>query len=180
MSRFNEELEEHIMGLCPDAAVRWLMELGLLPRESHCRCGEQMKLVKYTRNIDECAWRCYNSQCLQYIKYISVRAGTWFGRFALPLKAIMKVVHRYSVRHPRYCIVESVSMTKKSVIKILSALIELMPSPDFSDNKMGGPGMIVQIDETMLNHSCKNNRGKPPSNHTDALVIVECGLRVNR
>ena len=34
---------------------------------------------------------------------------------------------------------------------------------------MGGPGKIVQIDETMLNYKAKSHRGRSPSNKTDSV-----------
>ncbi|KAI5152406.1 hypothetical protein ENBRE01_2805 [Enteropsectra breve] len=40
--------------------------------------------------------------------------------------------------------------------------------------------MIVQIDETMLNHAAKNHRGHSPLNKTHALIIVECSSRARR
>lgn len=55
-----------------------------------------------------------------------------------------------------------------------------MPSPDFTENKLGGPGRIVQIDETMLNYKCKSHRGRSPSNRTDSLCMVEFTERITR
>ncbi|MGL5706893.1 MAG: transposase, partial [Aeromonas sp.] len=55
-----------------------------------------------------------------------------------------------------------------------------MPIPDFSNNKLGGPGRIVQIDETMLNFKCKSHRGRSPNNRTDALCVVEVSSGIQR
>ncbi|KCZ81974.1 hypothetical protein H312_00617, partial [Anncaliia algerae PRA339] len=44
----------------------------------------------------------------------------------------------------------------------------------------GGPGFIVQIDETMLNYKCKSHRGRSPGNITDAMCIVEVGNNICR
>ncbi|KCZ78483.1 hypothetical protein H311_00483, partial [Anncaliia algerae PRA109] len=38
----------------------------------------------------------------------------------------------------------------------------------------------VQVDETMLNFKCKGHRGHSPENRTDALVIVECTIKIDR
>ncbi|KAI5153064.1 hypothetical protein ENBRE01_3128 [Enteropsectra breve] len=40
--------------------------------------------------------------------------------------------------------------------------------------------MIVQVDETMLNHAVKNHRGRSSFNKIDALVIVELNKCVNK
>lgn len=55
-----------------------------------------------------------------------------------------------------------------------------MPAPNFVNNKLGGFGKIVQIDETMLNYKCKSHRGRSSENKTDALCIVEVGINIIR
>ncbi|KCZ79047.1 hypothetical protein H312_03566 [Anncaliia algerae PRA339] len=49
---------------------------------------------------------------------------------------------------------------KSLILKIIKMFKERIPETDFSSNKLGGPGSIVQIDETMLNYKCKNHRGR--------------------
>ena len=48
------------------------------------------------------------------------------------------------------------------------------------DDKFGGYGNIVQIDETMLNYKCKSHRRRSSSNRTDALCIVEVRHGIKR
>ncbi|KCZ78829.1 hypothetical protein H311_00134 [Anncaliia algerae PRA109] len=50
----------------------------------------------------------------------------------------------------------------------------MIPITDYSNNKLGGPGMIVQIDESILNFKAKNHRGRFPDNKNDCISIVEC------
>lgn len=45
---------------------------------------------------------------------------------------------------------------------------------------MGGPGKIVQVDETALNHSVKAHRGRAPLNKTDALCIIEYDTKISK
>ena len=45
--------------------------------------------------------------------------------------------------------------------------------PNFNFNKFGGGGLIVQVDETMMNYKCKSHRGRSPLNRTDSLCMVE-------
>jgi transposase-like protein len=67
-----------------------------------------------------------------------------------------------------------------SIKRVIDKLISLMPTPDFSDNKLGGPGCIVQIDETMMNYKCKSHRGRSLRNRTDTLCIVEVRGSITR
>ncbi|KAI5153612.1 hypothetical protein ENBRE01_3210 [Enteropsectra breve] len=145
-----------------------------------CACGETCSFASYKRSVDECAWRCYNKTCNEYKKYVSIRSNSWFEKFSLSLRRILKIIFKYSIKQTRHSIISSTGMNKETVFKIINSLIELIPETDFSENKFGGPGMIVQIDETMLNHAVKNHRGRSPLNKTDALVIVECTSRARR
>jgi transposase-like protein len=63
--------------------------------------------------------------------------------------------------------------------KIIQKILNLVRF-NFSDDKLGGPNMIVQIDETALNHSVKTHRGRAPNNKTDALCIVEFEHNIKR
>lgn len=57
--------------------------------------------------------------------------------------------------------------------KIIDAVIEKMTSTGFSTDKLGGPGLIVEFDEIILNYKCKGHRGRSPTNKIDALCIAE-------
>ncbi|KCZ79296.1 hypothetical protein H312_03311 [Anncaliia algerae PRA339] len=65
-------------------------------------------------------------------------------------------------------------------MKIIKLFKEKIPKTDFSNNKLGGPGAIVQIDETMLNIKCKSHRGRSSANKTDSISIVECTKEIVR
>ena len=64
---------------------------------------------------------------------------------------------------------------KNIILKFLS-LVKF----DFTDDKLGGSGKIIQIDETALNHSIKAHGARIPANKTDALCIVEFEENINR
>ncbi|KAM0688209.1 hypothetical protein COBT_000539, partial [Conglomerata obtusa] len=65
------------------------------------------------------------------------------------------------------------NLDEKTVLSIIDKVVTKIPSIDFSNNKIGGPGYIVQIDETMMIYKCKSHRGRSPTNRTDALCMVE-------
>jgi transposase-like protein len=45
---------------------------------------------------------------------------------------------------------------------------------------LGGPGAIIQVEETMLNYKCKSHRWRSPANKTDAMCIVECRPHISK
>ncbi|KAG0419263.1 hypothetical protein EQH57_0549 [Dictyocoela roeselum] len=74
---------------------------------------------------------------------------------------------------PRYSITNYFNYDRKTIEKIISKIVKKIPHPDFSSNKIGGVGKIVQVDETMLNYKVKSHRGRSAENKTDALCIIE-------
>ncbi|KAM0686547.1 hypothetical protein COBT_002228, partial [Conglomerata obtusa] len=63
---------------------------------------------------------------------------------------------------------------------IISHLKTRMPNPDFSQNKLGGPENIVQVDETMMDFKCKSHKGRESINRTDVLCSVEFFIYITR
>jgi transposase-like protein len=73
-----------------------------------------------------------------------------------------------------------VSISKPTYQKIMHELHIKMGTSNLQSRKLGGPGTIVQIDETMMNFKCKSHRGRSPNNRTDCLCIVECAPTITR
>ncbi|KAG0438300.1 hypothetical protein DMUE_3180 [Dictyocoela muelleri] len=108
-----------------------------------------MKLCTYKANVDQLAWRCMNKGCSRYKSYTYVRKGSFFDGLYIDMGLVLRIVIRYFSKSPVHSIIEffGIGTTVKKVISKLNALISL---PDFQNNKLGGPGFIVQIDETMI------------------------------
>ncbi|KCZ81215.1 hypothetical protein H312_01361 [Anncaliia algerae PRA339] len=67
-----------------------------------------------------------------------------------------------------------------TIEKIIKKIIQNLPETDFSNNILGGPGLIIQVDETMLNYKAKSHRGCSPSSKTDSTWIVEISNSTKR
>lgn len=176
-----DNLETMIIRFNQDQLIEYLMMNRYLKNEMRCNlCGCYMKYVVYKRNIDGKAYRCMEKNCKKYKKYNSIRLGSFFENFTIELYMIMRVVIKYSTATPRHSIVSSLNLDKSTVYKVIERILDRMPLPDFHDHKLGGPGFIVQIDETMMNYKCKSHRGRSPSNRTDALCIIEMSNSIVR
>ncbi|KAG0431934.1 hypothetical protein DMUE_5528 [Dictyocoela muelleri] len=161
------------MRLNNNEVVTFIMSHQFIRSELTClNCLCFMKLCTYKANVDQIAFRCMHKGCSRYKGYTSVRKGSFFDGFNIDMGLVLRIVIRYFSKSPMHSIIEffGIGTTVKKVIIKLNALI---PLPNFQNNKLGGPGFIVQIDETMMNYSCKSHRGRPASNITDALCIVE-------
>ncbi|KCZ76002.1 hypothetical protein H311_03007 [Anncaliia algerae PRA109] len=138
------------------------------------------KLSFYTSNVDLWAWRCMNRACKDYLKYFIVRNNSFLMGLTLSLRNIIRVIIKFAVRQPLYSLNNSLDVDKNTVEKIIKKIKDLMPNPDFKDNKLGGPDVVVQIDETMLNFKIKSHRGRSALSKTDSLCIVEVKNAITR
>jgi transposase-like protein len=71
-------------------------------------------------------------------------------------------------------------ISRPTLVKLKRKIFEKIGNVSFESDKLGGPGKIINIDETMLNYKCKSHKGRSPENKTDALLIVECDPHVKR
>ena len=83
---------------------------------------------------DGFGWRCANQRCPKRRTYRTIRAGSFFEKSRITIIQMFQYLR-------------DVCSTK-----LLSTPVEL-----------GGPGVIVQIDESLFNHKSKYNRGRRAS-----------------
>ncbi|KAG0420036.1 hypothetical protein EQH57_0322 [Dictyocoela roeselum] len=161
--------------------LNYLIEDKFIKKEYFCdSCKRSCFLRKYTRSIDSFAWRCLNSKCLQYKKYISLRKNSFYEDFNLSFRDIFLIILFFISRVPRFSMINYLKINKNTILKVVNKIIEKMPDPNFYFDKLGGENKIVQIDETMLNYKVKSHRGRPPKNRTDALCIIEFDGEIKR
>ncbi|KAG0442117.1 hypothetical protein DMUE_0523 [Dictyocoela muelleri] len=92
---------------------------------------------------------------------------------------IFRIIIRYLSRQPLNSITEYFG-NKRKIRRIIDKFNSMIPAVDFSSNKLGGSGCMVQIDETMINYKCKSHRGRSARNRTDAICIVEVREGIER
>ena len=152
----------------------FLMRKRFLKNEAQCEaCQNKLNFVKYKKASDGFAWRCNERNCNEFQKYTSIRKGSFFENFSIELGIILRVLIKYSTRQQRFTIKNGSEINSKTIDKIIKKLVYKMREPDFSNSKIGGHGVIVQIDETMLNFKVKSHRGRSSTNKTNSLFIVE-------
>ena len=175
-----DEFEVVIFEKNPRELINFAMEINIIKKARVCwECISSMQLKNYARSVDRCAWRYMTTKCKNY-KNFSVRELSFFDRLKISLRKILRIIVRYSCLGSRTSLIRGINIDKKTHLKIFSKLVDLIPRTNFENNKLGGPGVIIQIDETMLNYKCKSHRGRSPTNKTDALCIVEFKDKITR
>ncbi|KAG0421195.1 hypothetical protein DMUE_6306, partial [Dictyocoela muelleri] len=152
----------------------FLFDNKYLNKEYFCEsCHSSCVLRAYKRNKDRFAWRCLTPNCKNYKKYFSIRKGSFFENINISIREVLKIILFYIAKMPKYSIINYLNYSRRTIEKVINKLVVRIPNPDFSSNKMGGVGKIIQVDETMLNYKVKSHRGRPAANKTDALCIIE-------
>ncbi|KAG0426515.1 hypothetical protein DMUE_5963, partial [Dictyocoela muelleri] len=85
-----------------------------------------------------------------------------------------------AVRQPVYSIKKSLDISESAIQSILNNLKKILPKCDFHENKLGDPGVLVQIDETMLNAKAKSHRRRSSLNRSDCICIVVVKTHITR
>ncbi len=96
------------------------------------------------------------------------------------MKTPLIIISRYSGKQQTFSIVQTLTVSRSTVEKLIHRLVDKMGKPDFSTNKLCVFEKIVQINETRVNFNSKSHCGQSPSNKTDALVMIEFGNHVER
>ncbi|KCZ76524.1 hypothetical protein H311_02473 [Anncaliia algerae PRA109] len=176
-----DELDKKFIRMNKAETIKYLMSYNFLLKEMRCSfCNSFMNLTKYKKNKDGVAWRCNTASCNYYQEYFSIRINSFFENFSADLGFIIRVIIKYLTKQQIFSILDYFRVNKSLIYKIINKFKLLIPTTDYSNNILGGPGMIVQIDESMLNFKAKSHRGRSPDNKTDCISIVECTNEIVR
>jgi len=150
--------------------VQWLIDKKLIKDSQTCmQCNQLMRLVSDTTISDGMKWRCSKNKTT-----LSIRTGSWLSTFKISLRALIKAILFWSRCFNFVDISKSVKISAPVYIRLRKFLISKI-SDYYILNliKLGGPNVIVQVDETKLNHNVKSHRGRGPIRPAWCLCIVD-------
>ena len=120
-----------------------------------------MPIKPYTRNKDGVAFRCMQTACNNYKKYISIKVGSIFEKYRFHLKVGIQLLWKWSIDAKDTDIKKEIDVDKKVLIDFYDDLRKCCVSY-FKTNpcKLGGDGIICQIDESLFRHKPKYHKGR--------------------
>ena len=147
-----------------ESLVEFLRLKGMLKRTVMCpECRFDMVCKPYTRNKDGMAFRCYNKECNGYTKYYFIRVESFFSELNAPLTSILKVCCKWFSCHTQVLIESEVRLNRKVVMKIIARLRKVCANFVAQNPvRLGGDGIVVQIDENLFRHKQKYYVGRQP------------------
>jgi hypothetical protein len=96
--------------------------------------------------------------------YCTIRAGSFFERSCITLDKRLYVTYIWSQGTKVNSVERQVQIGEKTVIQLFQYLRDVCFTKLLSTPvELGGPGVIVQIDESLFNHKSKYNRGRRAS-----------------
>ena len=176
-----QELEE-LARITEQELVARMMHHGFIHDSMLCPwCESQMCLKRAADKIDKMEWRCINYKCTHYQTSYSIRNGSWLAEFRLPAKTMYKVLLYWANDVSQKDILRLVDIGRTTLSKLRKLIVSKI-SKYFNTNPLtlGGPGCIVQIDETMINHKIKTHRGRVPRQQVWILCIVDTSFTPSR
>jgi len=171
---FEVQLED-ILKMSQQELVTKLMNDGFIHDSMLCPwCENHMYLKKALAKLDGMEWRCMNTKCTHYQTTYSVRNGSWMADFKFSTKTMYKILLYWSNNIIQKDILRFVDVGRVALYKFRKMIISMI-SKYFKENPilLGGPGSIVQIDETMINHKIKAHCGRTPCQQVWLLCIVD-------
>ena len=145
------ELGPIIFGPSEDL-VSWLRRKGLLSSSSNCaRCAVPMVEGRRQDVSDGLVWRCRQCKGTK-----SIREGSFFSKSKLPLRKWVLLMHFWVRQYPVTDAGEECEVDKNSAYNVYRWFREVCSTKLLQTSiALGGPGSVVQVDESLFRHKPK-------------------------
>ena len=159
---FNYENEFSVIQNDVEKVIEFLRIKGVLHRIIYCEgCNEILKEVAYKRNVDEKAFRCYKKQCLYFLKYISIRKNSFFEDYNISLRKLVIACYMWFKNDNQTTIIKDLNLSKCFCQKLFTNIRNKIERYfEINIYKLGGRGIICQIDESMFRYKQKYHVGR--------------------
>ena len=153
-------------------SIKFAQEIGVLCKSISCHCGRVMKLYERPRKIDGCSFRC--THCYNEI---SVKHASWLNdrhHARISVKIFLHILFFWSKKISVTASSELIGVQKETIVNYFNMFREecgkkLITMPV----QLGGPGKIVEIDETFLGAERKYGRGAEKERKGDVFGAFE-------
>jgi transposase-like protein len=155
--------------------IEFLRRKGLLRSSLYCAfCPRQMVLVKCSSKKDQFRWKCMNKMCTNYKTTLSIRKGSPFEGVKSDLRKILHSIYLWSIETSlkQACILTG--LAPSTMVPLYRSLRNFCKK-HFEENpiRLGGPGIICQVDESLFSHKPKQHRGRASEEEKWVFGIVD-------
>jgi hypothetical protein len=140
-----------------------------------------MTQVKKETSVDKYSFRCCNRTCQKFKTHRSIRANSFLEDFNIPLKKFLHFLYLYTSEVEVSKITKLVEISISQTYKLVSKLrLKINSHFEAFPIVLGGPGIVVQIDESKFNFNVKANRGHAPVEKVWVFAMVDTSYRPAR
>ncbi|KRH92543.1 hypothetical protein M153_47170001260 [Pseudoloma neurophilia] len=163
-SEFTKYDLEDLINLDQKEIIKLFQEVDLLPLHVSCNiCGNQLNKLYFEKDRHP-FFRCRRRAC-RPVQRISLYKNTIFDATKLPISQTLEILWQFSCRRSNSDTAETLNVSSKTItsfFKLFRASLSFFI--DTNSNKIGGDGIIVHVDETVIT-TRKYGRGRHrPSN----------------
>ena len=147
------ELREVIFGDNQERKMVWMQQRGLLASQKTCRkCDSDMRFGVKSGVTDGFVWRCKRKGCKTTV---SVRDGSFFEKSKLPISKLLHCIYLWALETSVISATAQLAVSARTLVDFYNFLREVCSAALIRNPvQLGGPGRIVQIDESYWNR-CK-------------------------
>jgi hypothetical protein len=141
--------------------INFLKMKGLLKTIMHCKhCNNPMNWTRSRSTIDGFRWKCMVKTCRKYKTTLSIRTGSCFDDVRCDIRRILFGIYLWSEETSEKQALQFTGLSRPTIIIIYSFL----RNKYFTANpiKLGGEGIICQVDESLFAYKPKYHRGRAP------------------
>ena len=135
------------------AIIAFLQSKYVLARQKQCACGAMMTMQARSDVSDGCRWRCPDCR-----KGVSIRKGSFFEKSKITLQRWLLLMHWWARQYPVKDAAIETGVSLATAIQVYSWMRDVcsyrLCNID-SQIKLGGPGKVVAIDESLFTHKPK-------------------------
>ena len=137
------------------AILSFLQTKRVLARDKQCpSCGATMDVQVRSDVSDGYRWRCPVLDCR---KSVTLRKGSFFEKSKIDLEKWLLLMHFWARQYPVTDAYGDIGVSEASSIQVYSWFRDVCSHRLCSDPpiKLGGPGKVVAIDESLFSHKPK-------------------------
>lgn len=132
--------------------IKWMQEKNLLAKKWFCMiCKKNYFLQKSNEIQDGYRWKCNGRKCNK--STISLRKNSFFANSKLPLTILIFLIYEWAQNTPIKNVVHELKLNKKTIIDWFRFCRDVCFQYHTNikiKKKIGGPGKVVEIDETVV------------------------------
>ena len=110
--------------------------------------------------------------------YTPIRRGSWFHGMKVPIQKVIWIIHEWSTHTPLTVAAKKTGVSAQAIVQLYQYLRDVCSWKLMNINpQLGGPGVVVQIDESLFRHKSKYHRGRAPKKEVWVFGMVDTSFK---